>query len=283
MNSDSSSVSAELHLQTRMRCIWGPPPPPSPPPESASTRSRPRRATWCRRCQGKASREPAPRPRARAAIQNQEAAVGAGPPAVETEDQRTRAQAKVHDLNLAMDGLRGHAIRTRALGAQTLQDRHSPTGQKLHPHAHQLLGGDEEGWLVRSTEATTRPSCGTWATRPAQHAASAGAPGASILGGALSSGNASSPLSAASLPPSAPSAQVSSGPARLRRLRESGRREGQGQRLPGRKEGELGAWPVGGWAAVGPPSGLPHLPERSQSYLTPGGHRTKTRTAISRW
>lgn len=40
-----------------------------------------------------------------AAIQNQEAAVGAGPPAVETEDQRTRAQARC-DLNLAMDGLR---------------------------------------------------------------------------------------------------------------------------------------------------------------------------------
>lgn len=99
--------------------------------------------------------------RARQQVQNQEAAVGAGPQQLRLKING-RERKRMHDLNLAMDRLRevmpyahsGPSVR-KLSKITTL-----PTGQKPHPHAHQLLGGDEEGWLVRSAGHHSAFHCG---------------------------------------------------------------------------------------------------------------------------
>ncbi|ELW69484.1 Oligodendrocyte transcription factor 3 [Tupaia chinensis] len=114
-----------------------------------------------------------------------------------------RERKRMHDLNLAMDGLR-----------EVMPYAHGPSVRKLSKIATLLLARNYILMLTSSLEEMKRLvgeiygghhsafHCGTVghsAGHPA-HAANAVHPVHPILGGALSSGNASSPLSAASLP-----------------------------------------------------------------------------------
>ncbi|XP_021077214.1 oligodendrocyte transcription factor 3 [Mus pahari] len=114
-----------------------------------------------------------------------------------------RERKRMHDLNLAMDGLR-----------EVMPYAHGPSVRKLSKIATLLLARNYILMLTSSLEEMKRLvgeiygghhsafHCGTVghsASHPA-HAANALHPVHPILGGALSSGNASSPLSAASLP-----------------------------------------------------------------------------------
>ncbi|XP_004702036.1 oligodendrocyte transcription factor 3 [Echinops telfairi] len=114
-----------------------------------------------------------------------------------------RERKRMHDLNLAMDGLR-----------EVMPYAHGPSVRKLSKIATLLLARNYILMLTSSLEEMKRLvgeiygghhsafHCGTVghsAGHPA-HAANAMHPVHPLLGGALSSGNASSPLSAASLP-----------------------------------------------------------------------------------
>uniref|UniRef100_A0A8C6EJD7 BHLH domain-containing protein n=1 Tax=Microcebus murinus TaxID=30608 RepID=A0A8C6EJD7_MICMU len=114
-----------------------------------------------------------------------------------------RERKRMHDLNLAMDGLR-----------EVMPYAHGPSVRKLSKIATLLLARNYILMLTSSLEEMKRLvgeiygghhsafHCGTVghsAGHPA-HAANAVHPVHPILGGALSSSNASSPLSAASLP-----------------------------------------------------------------------------------
>ncbi|KAL6039235.1 hypothetical protein STEG23_024128 [Scotinomys teguina] len=114
-----------------------------------------------------------------------------------------RERKRMHDLNLAMDGLR-----------EVMPYAHGPSVRKLSKIATLLLARNYILMLTSSLEEMKRLvgeiygghhsafHCGTVghsAGHPA-HAANAVHPVHPILGGALSSGNATSPLSAASLP-----------------------------------------------------------------------------------
>ncbi|XP_075410015.1 oligodendrocyte transcription factor 3 [Tenrec ecaudatus] len=114
-----------------------------------------------------------------------------------------RERKRMHDLNLAMDGLR-----------EVMPYAHGPSVRKLSKIATLLLARNYILMLTSSLEEMKRLvgeiygghhsafQCGTVghsAGHPA-HAANTMHPVHPLLGGALSSGNASSPLSAASLP-----------------------------------------------------------------------------------
>ncbi|XP_066104541.1 oligodendrocyte transcription factor 3 [Saccopteryx bilineata] len=114
-----------------------------------------------------------------------------------------RERKRMHDLNLAMDGLR-----------EVMPYAHGPSVRKLSKIATLLLARNYILMLTSSLEEMKRLvgeiygghhsafHCGTVghsAGHPA-HAANAVHPVHPILGGALSAGTASSPLSAASLP-----------------------------------------------------------------------------------
>lgn len=114
-----------------------------------------------------------------------------------------RERKRMHDLNLAMDGLR-----------EVMPYAHGPSVRKLSKIATLLLARNYILMLTSSLEEMKRLvgeiygghhsafHCGTVghsAGHPA-HAANAVHPVHPILGGALSSSNATSPLSAASLP-----------------------------------------------------------------------------------
>ncbi|CAO2628366.1 Oligodendrocyte transcription factor 3 [Lemmus lemmus] len=114
-----------------------------------------------------------------------------------------RERKRMHDLNLAMDGLR-----------EVMPYAHGPSVRKLSKIATLLLARNYILMLTSSLEEMKRLvgeiygghhsafHCGTVghsAGHPA-HAANAVHPVHPILGGALSSSNAASPLSAASLP-----------------------------------------------------------------------------------